>query len=747
MPNGKVLVLGDDTRSFLAVVRSLGRRGIAVHAAPANFRTPALRSRFIAKIHDLPPWMGDGAGWLAAIESLLRAERFDLVIPCDETTLLPLQHHREWLSPLARLAIPDDRTIAVLFDKSETRNLALRVGVPVAGGRLLRPDDTAEAVLAEFGAPVVVKPRYSYSLNTIASRGKVQVVRDPARLRQLLSERDPEETLLEQFFEGQGQGVSLLASRGRILQAFEHHRVREIAGASFYRVSAPLTQELVQACEAIVSAVQYTGLAMFEFKRNERGGWILLEINARPWGSMPLPIALGVDFPYRWYQLLTAGEETPAVDYRAGVYGRNLVPDLRAIMAQARLLGPATRTWFVSRRVAELLRPLCGREVHDAFVHDDPRPGLIELAEQITALKQRAARLLLGGSARRRHGLRRLAHQALHNGASKPLVLFVCQGNICRSPFAEALLRSRFAGERVAVGSAGMMPQLGRPTPDFGVQAATACGVDLSAHRSVWLTKQMAEAAALIVVFEEANRTALLDRYPDLRAPVISLGEVAGRDSIPDPVDGDLAEFQRVYEQIAAGVVELASLLGLPHLQIGFSIALSDISSIDELARQWARLGVGDENSFFTSWSWIGTWLALLPSSIKPQLLQIERDGQCCGAAIAVRRDTRGVGIAKIRHLHLNETGDPQLDGITIEHNGLIGKARGDVAGWQALLDWFEFGRRRGRRAFNLGCDIQHCGLTPQPLVALERQKNARFPRRSCGSPGCWRRCRIHPQR
>jgi len=88
--SGKVLVFGDDTRSFLAIVRSLGRRGVVVHAAPANFRSPALRSRYIARLHDVPPWMGDGAEWLAATTTLLQAERYDLVIPCSETALLPL---------------------------------------------------------------------------------------------------------------------------------------------------------------------------------------------------------------------------------------------------------------------------------------------------------------------------------------------------------------------------------------------------------------------------------------------------------------------------------------------------------------------------------------------------------------------------------------------------------------------------------------------------------------------------------
>jgi hypothetical protein len=188
MTAGKALVVGDDTRSFLATIRSLARQGVAAHAAPANFRSPALRSRYIAAIHDLPPWMGDGAAWLGAMETLLRAERFDLVIPCNETALLPLQRCRAHLAPLARLAIPDDHAIAVLFDKHATRELAQQVGVPVAPGRLARPDDTAAAVLAEFGTPVVAKPRRSYTLDSLGSRGKARVVRDAAALERVLGE-------------------------------------------------------------------------------------------------------------------------------------------------------------------------------------------------------------------------------------------------------------------------------------------------------------------------------------------------------------------------------------------------------------------------------------------------------------------------------------------------------------------------------------------------------------------------------
>jgi protein-tyrosine-phosphatase/predicted ATP-grasp superfamily ATP-dependent carboligase len=558
--DGRVLVLGDDTRSFLTIVRSLGRRGVIVHAAPANFRSPALRSRYISAIHELPPWMGEDDDWLAALTQLIERQRYDLVIPCDERLLLPLQRHRRHLSAMVRLAMPDDRAIAALFDKHETRELARRLGVPVAPGRLLRADDTAEELLSEFGAPLVVKPRRSYWLGNLAARGKPEVLSHPTRLALLLQRLDPKETLVEQYFTGQGVGVSVLAARGRMLQMFEHHRVREIAGASFYRSSAPLSPELAAACEAIAAALDYTGVAMFEFKRDPSGDWILLEVNARPWGSMPLPVALGVDFPYRWYRLLVSGEETPAVAYRVGIYGRNLVPDLRMSLVEAAARGRAATACFMIGRGAELLRVFSGREVHDVLVRDDLRPGLVELREITRGVQRHAAKLVPGGAALRRRRARAMA-TAQCARAVHPLVMFVCQGNICRSPFAAALLRARLGERGISIGSAGMMPLPGRPTPSLGLTAAAAFGIDLAAHRSAWLTRHFADAASLLIVFDQITRDAVLDRYPQVERRLMLLGDVAALGEIPDPIDSGAAGFEQVYNQIALAIAELVPLL------------------------------------------------------------------------------------------------------------------------------------------------------------------------------------------
>ena len=559
---GRVLVLGDDTRSFLTIVRSLGRRGVEVHVAPTNFRSPALRSRYIHTVHRLPIWSGEGAEWLSAVEELLRAVRFDMVIPCNETALLPLYRHSDRFAGLARLGIPNAEAIEAFFDKHSTRELARSVGVTVPPGRLLRADDEADAVVAELGLPVVVKPRQSYRFEKLHRRGKVRVVDTVAGLAALLPTLEPDDTLLEGFHPGVGLGVSVLAHEGRVLQGFEHHRVREIEGASYYRVSAALDPALSAAVAAMVRAVRFSGIAMFEFKRSPSAGrgddWILLEVNARPWGSMPLPVALGVDFPWRWYRQVVAGEISSPQPYRAGVYGRNLVPDLWAMRAEAgSRSGLAGRVRHVAGRLWDMHRVLAGREKQDVFVWDDPRPAFEEGRQVVAEVVARVATRVPGYS--RWAGSR--ARSIVRRSRGKDgAVLFVCHGNICRSPFAELAFK-RMVDPSMQVGSYGTMPVPGRPSPGLAVAAASRRGIDLSLHGSRLLTWSEADAASVILIFDDKNRRAVLDEFPFVDAKLVLLSDLIGVGEIIDPVDGDAEVFDAVYAEIERGVRAMATVM------------------------------------------------------------------------------------------------------------------------------------------------------------------------------------------
>jgi protein-tyrosine-phosphatase len=238
--------------------------------------------------------------------------------------------------------------------------------------------------------------------------------------------------------------------------------------------------------------------------------------------------------------------------------------------------GRVAKAWFMAGRVAELLYVFTGREVHDVLVRDDLRPGLRELLEITAALGRRMQNLIPGARSRRRRRAQAAAAQALRATRRKPAIIFVCQGNICRSPFAAALLRARVGDNSFNISSAGIMAQSGRKTPNLGVEAAAAYEIDLLTHRSRWLSRELAETASLLIVFDQATGSAVLDRYPDLKVPIILLGELAGLGDLPDPIDGGPVAFKQVYTEIAIAISELIMLIGLDPKRPDRSLMISE---------------------------------------------------------------------------------------------------------------------------------------------------------------------------
>jgi protein-tyrosine-phosphatase/predicted ATP-grasp superfamily ATP-dependent carboligase len=695
MSTRKVLVLGDDTRSFLATVRSLGRAGLEVHAAPFNFRAPALTSRFISKVHWLPYSLGDGLEWLEAVEALLRRETFDLVIPCDERTLLPLNSYRAQLGAYTRFAIPDARAMEVFYDKNATREAARALGVSVALGRAVSASDRAQDLIKEVGLPLALKPHASYTLDKLYARNHVEIVGDERALIRTLAEFAGTPHYVEAFFAGRGVGVSVLASNGRILQAFEHHRVHELEGSSYYRVSHELTPALLDAVTKMIDHVAYTGIAMFEFRvNNESGRWILLEVNARPWGSLPLPMAVGADFPYRLYQLLVEGRETPPVAYRTGIYGRNLMPDMhyvRATFGRYRRQ-PLMLSRFILHSAREYARVLAGREVYDVLVADDPKPGWREIADHLHGATDDLRSKLLSENrvaVRDQHVLRKALQNA---GTSGFNVAFVCQGNICRSPLAEALLRREIDDVKIAVRSYGTLPRVGARSPTNAIAAAKAHCVDLEQHRSQHFSQEAAQQASVIVVFDEINRQRVRERYPALDAPVVMLGsfDVARNQdlAISDPDGGDRSKFDAVYGRIASAVAGLARQIATQHI----TFAIEPLPALDRLERLWRHFDSVGAHSFFLTWSWIGTWLKSIPATTDVALLRARRGAETVGVSVVSLKQSTVRGIFPITQAWLNCAGDPALDCLTIEHNGFASESPWEKQLMPALHDWFASG-------------------------------------------------------
>lgn len=118
-------------------------------------------------------------------------------------------------------------------------------------------------------------------------------------------------------------------------------------------------------------------------------------------------------------------------------------------------------------------------------------------------------------------------------------LLFVCSGNICRSPMAAAIA-DRIALERgldVEIRSAGTLGLQDRPAEPRAVAVCREIGLDLSAHRSRPLTAELVRWADRIFVMEDAHGLAVRELVPEVgEQVVIPLGPLAGRAYIADPI-------------------------------------------------------------------------------------------------------------------------------------------------------------------------------------------------------------------
>ena len=129
-------------------------------------------------------------------------------------------------------------------------------------------------------------------------------------------------------------------------------------------------------------------------------------------------------------------------------------------------------------------------------------------------------------------------------------ILFVCTGNTCRSPMAEALMKdmiardSKLRARGIEVDSAGFYPA-GLPASREAIGIMKEYGLDLKGHRSQLIDQNLLNWADLVLVMEREHENDIYEQYQNVDGKIYLLSEYVGdRGDIPDPWQRGLERFR-----------------------------------------------------------------------------------------------------------------------------------------------------------------------------------------------------------
>jgi len=557
----KVLVLDAESAAGLETVQSLGRYGCTVHTAAFQGGQTFRRSRFVRR-HFLLGISKNKA--IHDLVSLFEAERYDLVVPATEVSLLAMLSPEIPDNLYQRAALASRSSVRAALDKQAVWELARRIGVRVPASELVCSTSSPPEAF-----PVVLKPVHSKrNAHGVVKEFGVTIVRDLTQWRTALTTTYQDISVQQQqYIPGKGLGVEMLFQHGAPQWAFVHERVHELpltGGGSSYRVSLAFRDDLVESTTLLLSALEWHGVAMAEFKVTPGGEAYLMEINPRLWGSLALAIDCGVDFPVGLLCLATGQPIPPQPRYRIGYYTRNLYRDIEWLKAnwKADHLDPLLLTKPIIPSILGWLRPLIGKESWDFFCWSDPRVVLGEVKKIVSEHWAKCVNLVSRRS--RRLYLRRIQQPLMIRKLRKrqiDKVLILCYGNICRSPLAAALAARLMPN--VSVSSAGFYTEVGRRSPDFVLAAANMLGVDLATHQSQCVNAEMIDEAQLIVLMDVSNYELLRKLFPRALEKTLFLGMLLPDPQleIKDPYD-DPDSMQEVSSRMNRAVEQLSKLFG-----------------------------------------------------------------------------------------------------------------------------------------------------------------------------------------
>ena len=332
-----VLVLDACQRSALAVTRSLGKHGVMVITADRTETALAGLSKYSRYYNSYPDQQTQPDDFINEINNICSKYGIEIVFPMTELSSFLLINNQ---SSLANIQLPfaSAQSIESLSNKCSLMKLAKALAIPFPETWFCNSATSLSVPLDKLPYPLVLKPGKSWLIhNNNWIHTAVRFASNQSQAADILASDPAFSThpfMLQRTVPGKGAGVFALYNKGKAIAFFAHRRVREKpprGGVSVVSESRTVDPQLQKYAKALLDKVNWHGIAMVEFRVDDKGNAWLMEINTRFWGSLQLAIDSGVDFPWLLYQL-SCGKKIPVIEhYKTGQRLRWILGDLDSL--------------------------------------------------------------------------------------------------------------------------------------------------------------------------------------------------------------------------------------------------------------------------------------------------------------------------------------------------------------------------------------------------------------------------------
>lgn len=386
----KILLLDGNTRSALAVTRSLGSLGHYIEVGEiGSGASLSSSSRFARKYFSYPNPQTAPEEFLSFLVEKLETNKYDFLISTTDHSLQVLYQREEQIRGLVNFPFANKETFEKVQDKAKLIELAKKhdIQAPRTMKIIAGKNDLEQQIdsLRDCHFPMFIKPRSSSQKNSNKELIKApsHLAEDLNDLRSFISnpELDQIKYLAQEPISGIGEGIFCLFKNGECLAHFSHRRLIEKppeGGVSVLSKSIQTDEALLKKVIRLLKELNWDGVAMIEFKRALDGTPYLMEINPRFWGSLQLSIDSGINFP-----ALLINENSKNVDstnYSVGQKLRWELGTLDHLVIQLKRQGTSYLTELFPKNSLDLFKPKTKLEV---LRLNDPGPFFREVIQYI----------------------------------------------------------------------------------------------------------------------------------------------------------------------------------------------------------------------------------------------------------------------------------------------------------------------------------------------------------------------------